>query len=688
LKGLYASAKIFPLLVLCLPFSTAAQPLSFELDRYGRLAAVEDTWGQITRYVRDPEGHLLQLTYPDGRWNEYRYDAQGRLSELRTEKGRELHYRYDPQGRWTEVRFPNGDTQRFSPTPDARGLNLTYPDGTVTAFHFDAQGRLERAETSLSSMTLRYDAKERLDSLRWADGRAVGFRYDDANRVRALADAAGKERRDWDITMQTTDAGRALTVTDALDRLEIRRDRMGRLASAASDSGWKAVLHWDTSAGQPRSMTGPWGYVELDSRGRPTEILTPQGARVTARWDIAGRLERMNVPPLGDVRLGYGAGRFPTTVDLGDGLRTALWSAGRSPIDTSRAEPLARSPIQRDTGIQLRYPMPALSAERMFSAQEDRFWSRVSSLVEASARLPLLDSRQALAHDDYWTSGKYQNDPYYLELARPAPELTPESYARSFILTVGIIAIDWNEFFQETIPFVGKIEPGFLVSLLSKVRPTLVNQLHRSDPGDDIIRNLDAAKENLHKFSDQIDLMHSIVDLKNSILDHSRMMPWVRRTEIQATRSVTLLLMTEEGTAKLTLSHTIRLKFFSQGYVISIDAIGALKDQRSQGALKRAAEYLKNLANKQDRSWNAFLVHMETETRRVLSVIDLLSPAPKGASGPTDEARSGVEILRKALDVDLAAVPVQKELEKRGKAIREECPPDQVTCKEGSHDDL
>jgi hypothetical protein len=42
-----------------------------------------------------------------------------------------------------------------------------------------------------------------------------------------------------------------------------------------------------------------------------------------------------------------------------------------------------------------------------------------------------------------------------------------------------------------------------------------------------------------------------------------------------------------------------------------------------------------------------------------------------------------VKILRQALEVDLAAIPVNRELEKRGKAIVEKCPPDQVVCKEG-----
>ncbi|MES1244151.1 MAG: hypothetical protein ABUT39_21280 [Acidobacteriota bacterium] len=661
------------------------QAISFELDEHGRLVAVADAFWQITRYARDPAGRLLRLTYPDGRWTEYQYDAQGRMSELRTEKGRELRYRYDPQGLWEEVRFPNGDTQRYATTPDARGLSLTYPDGTGATFRFDTQGRIERAETPLSSLTFRYDANERLDTLLRADGKVVSFRYDGENRVRALMDSAGTERRDWEMTVRTAEAGRILNVTDALDQMEIRRDESGRLTSAASDWGWKAFLHWDTRAGQPRSMTAPWGYVELDSRGQPTEILTVQGGRVTASWDGSGRLERMSIPPLGDLRLRYGESRFPIAIELGDGLRTPLESGTPRLESASLAEASRRRLLERESGIRLQYPMPTLSAEKLFNAQGDRFWSRVASLVEASSKLPAPGTLEALARDDYWISNKYRNDPYYVELARPAPEFSPETFLNAFVLTIGITYIDFAEFYLDKVPIGGKIGKSVTGVLLKQMRSGMMKRL--VDPGGDLRQSLNTGKKALDNLSVPFTKIRSLISMRNILLDNTSLAPWVKY-KVERPPPIKLVLVIEDVIAKVSVRRAVQLKFMSQGYVVAIDSLGILGDLANGAIRKRANEWLDGLIKKprdeniEPGKWSAFSLRLHPETLKVVSGINLLARSPQATGSLSDDPRSGVTILRQALEVDLAAIPVNRELEKRGKATVDACPPDQVVCKE------
>ena len=688
LKSFLAVACTLALLALGSAVSAGAQAISFELDEQGRLVAVADAFGQITRYARDPVGRLLRLSYPDGRWNEYRYDAEGRLSELRTEQGRELRYRYDPQGRWSEVRFPNGDSQRFATTPDARGLSLTYPDGTVAAFRFDALGRLDRAETPLSSLTFRYDANERLETLLWAGGKAVSFRYDGENRVRALADAAGTERRDWEMTVRTAEAGRIVTVADALDELEIRRDEAGRLTSAASDWGWKAFLHWDTSAGQPRSMTGPWGYVELDSRGQPTEILTAQGGRITAGWDGFGRLERMSIPPLGDLRLEYGADRFPSTIDFGDGLRTKLRSEARNPESASRSEALRRRLLERESGIRLDYPMPVLSAERLFNAQGDRFWSRVASLVEASAKLSAPGTQQALARDDYWISGKYQTDPYYAELDRPTPDLSPENYLRMFALTVGITATDFGSFYLDVLPGINTWGSFVGGRGLLGVRRVLRESMVPLDRGDDVGPRLDKSGAALRDVAKPISWFHDLRELGTEILGRRQVLSWTAYVHEKEQTALTMLVMTEDKLVRVSSQRVVELRFLARGKAVVFDWLGAVLDGEVFTARKIAEHVLDewllgNFSGKHETSgsWKALSLRLESGTVKILSAIDLLARPPQVPGARSDEARSGVQILRRALEVDLAAVPMNRELEKRGRAIIKECPPGQVSCK-------
>jgi YD repeat-containing protein len=693
-----------------------AQGISFELDVHDRLMAAADAFGKITRYTRDSAGRLLRTTYPDGRWNDYRYDAQGRLSELRTEQGRALHYRYDPQARWSEVRFPNGDTLRYAQPRGVRGVDLTYPDGSVAALRFDPEGRIERAETPLSSVTFHYGAKERLDALLWSGGRSTHFRYDEANRMKALVDGAGTERRDWEVTLRTAEAGRILTVADALDQMEIRRDPAGRLTSAASAWGWKAFLHWDPALRQPRSMTAPWGYVEFDSRGRPREILTAQGGRVTYRWDDTGRLEQMSIPPLGDLRLGYGPGRLPNMIQLGDGLRTPLRSAERRPAEALGRELRVQRGLGKEGGVRLQYPMPALSAERLFSAQSNRFWSRVTSLVETSSRLPPPGTREAAARDDYWISGKYQNDPYYQDLARlgaefPTPSsLSAERYLKLFTLTVGVVAADFGLFCFDVgsgllagSAAVGEdasrgrrllplewMEPAVWIGLgldlaHTGVRRALRDQMRTVDRSDLVGQRLDRAEAAIDRVREPLAALFELRDLGTRFLERGQLLPW-SRYRARELASFEVVMMDDRRVTQFS-SHVIELKFVSTGNAVAINWDGAFTDA---GALLLRKQYVEKklegwLDGKPDGGeepgWKAYALRLQAGTRQVLSVIDLLAKPPRapGSLG-RDEARSGVKILRQALAVDLAAVPVNQELAKRGRKILESCPPDQVSC--------
>ncbi len=710
-RGLKSRRVLSALLLVGIGFArpSGSQSLSFELDEHGRVVAFADALGRITRYERNRLGHLVRLTYPGGNWSEYQYDAQNRLSRVLTERNHELRYRYDPHGRWSEVRFPNGDTQRFEFSAAGRDLRLTHPDGTVSAFGFDAQGHLERASTASVTLTLRYDAEGRLTSLQRADGNVIGFRFDGTNHLRALADAAGKEQRSWPVTVGGLPDGRLLTVADALDRLEIRRDQAGRLSSATSEWGWKVFVHWDEKTSTPRSLTGPWGYVELDAHGRPRELLAHDGLRVSSAWDQSGRLERMTLPSLGDLQLRYPQNsRLPRSWELA-GLPGAVRDLEqRRPDELRSALPRARM-HETEVGVRLEHSVPMLAAERLFDAQRDRFWSRVMSLVEASSKLPAPGSPQALARDDYWTSGRYRTDPYYQELEE-LPELTPANYPTIFALTVGVVALDFARF---TIDLASIFDYGIGSPPSDRSHGTSRIPLELRNPwpwvdlavdhamsaartqlrrrmdamGASLVgAGLDRAENTQETVADFVTGIAELRDVADRMVERGQARPRTIYSFQEKQPAMSILMVSENAIAELSSPSVVEVQHLSGHTVAAFNWLGTLGDTgllwfRKEILERKIEDWLQgpdDVKTSKPDGWSAVELQLD-RTRRTLSATDLLA-APPSAGARHDSARAGVEILRRALEMDRTAIPTSRELEKRRKALIEGCPPDQVTC--------
>jgi len=91
------------------------------------------------QYAYDAVGHLVSLTYPDGKLVSYEYDAADRLARV-------TEYAYDGNGRLISVLRPNGT--QMSRSYDDVGQLLQQQDVSQFDFSYDAAGNISQEMTT------------------------------------------------------------------------------------------------------------------------------------------------------------------------------------------------------------------------------------------------------------------------------------------------------------------------------------------------------------------------------------------------------------------------------------------------------------------------------------------------------------------------------------------------------------
>lgn len=551
-------------------------------------------FGAETRYSYTPSGNLSRITHPDGKWTEYRYYDNGSLREMLTENGRRIGYTHGAKGEWTQVEFPNKDVIRIVQDPSARSVTFSFPDGDTTRYQFDQQQRLAEVRTANLTRTVDYEPSGQVRQLKWSNGEAVNFQYDADNRIRSLRDQTGQELQQWDVTLHTDERGRVTSLTDPLERTRMQWDDTGRLRSATSDSGSKVIVHWDSETNKPRSLTTSWGYVEFDDQGRPQDLYTIEGQRWPATWKADGQLDHIMTPIFGAIRLRSQTPNRPAAIQFPDGLSTTLdWGkrdlartrdrqfAQRNLESTRFREPprpLSSTRFNEARSWQYRFEMPRLPADRFATQHSGRFWSRVQELVDRSAQLPMPSEQDLQRHEEYWTKGEYWKDSYYADLAEPMPEFSAESYSKAFVLTVGVIALDWTRFALEVprhIPGANFLVRPFIERIPTFLQRGVIQNLRQYDPNNDILGALAPAGEQLREIGQFVGNLNFIQELSESLF---RISPWYKTT-IKELRSQHTLIVAMNGGPSVVATQSISIRYIrsESGYTPWIDMASGAK---------------------------------------------------------------------------------------------------------------
>jgi RHS repeat-associated protein len=187
----------------------------YTYDAAGRLLTETDPLGNVTTHTNDAVGNELTLTDANGKTTTSTYDGKHRLSTVTAPDGGVTTYTYDPVGNKLTEKDPRNNTTTFVYDDANRLVSVTKPSGGKTTYGYDPNGNqtsmveprgnvagcgcaaqytwtyaYDRANRKLSetsplghTTSSTYDAVGNLVTRRDAKGHALGWVYDDANRL-------------------------------------------------------------------------------------------------------------------------------------------------------------------------------------------------------------------------------------------------------------------------------------------------------------------------------------------------------------------------------------------------------------------------------------------------------------------------------------------------------------------------
>ncbi|MDZ5449889.1 RHS repeat-associated core domain-containing protein [Labrys sp. ZIDIC5] len=271
-----------------------------ERDAYGRVTAVIDPLGQVTRYdYRDEAGadfwQPAVLTRPDGVRVESSGAADHSFRRVVDGEGRLTLYRYGKRELLEEMVDSSGGTLRFSYDGLERLVSVTNQLGYVWTFERDGAGRVIREE-DFDGLIIdySYDKAGRLIETRHADGARLLYAYDKSGlaiqeEIFGPGRIPGRDEPE-DVTRFWYD-GRGLLAKaeNKASLVEYERDKMGRIV-AETLNGRRVESAYDCCGNRiERRIGGRLVVSTYDPLGALQSLAVGDHARLTFKRDSLGR---------------------------------------------------------------------------------------------------------------------------------------------------------------------------------------------------------------------------------------------------------------------------------------------------------------------------------------------------------------------------------------------------------------
>jgi YD repeat-containing protein len=280
----------------------------------GRLASVEDPFGQRTTFSYDANGQLGRITDAADRESHFTVDAAGNLTQYATPELCLHGLEYDEQGRLAAYVDPEGNRSRY--TYDDAGRLVGYENalGERTTYRY-LPGGLTEIENPLGAVaTLTFCPAGQLLSAVDPLGRTTAYTWE-KGRVRSVQGPSGQIT-----TVSYEDAGQGrLRTTEVVSpggsRAAYGYDQQGRLASKTDPGGQTTTLVWNAA-------------------GQRIATVHAAGSRTTYTYDAHNRVTAVQ-SPLGRSR--------PTCTGRQTWWRGSIrWVSGRATCTTGRGSGSAR----------------------------------------------------------------------------------------------------------------------------------------------------------------------------------------------------------------------------------------------------------------------------------------------------------------------------------------------------------
>jgi RHS repeat-associated protein len=269
--------------------------------------------GRAVQYTYDEVGNRASVTDPTEVATSYTYDALNRLSTATTPQG-VAQYSYWPDSLLKRIAYPNGLSERRCYDDGNRLTDLVAAKGAISedcatavgvasryGYSYDADGnRKGQLESRTDSATgaLRtveasdygYDALDRLQAVRYADGKVVAYDLD----------AVGNRRGERESTPGAVQASGALPDYAGLATAQLAHDVLGVFNAAdwllsrtdSVDASGTVAFGYDLDGNQISRTTGS-GFRTLAWDARNTLTAVYENGTEVARYDYDRNLQRV-----------------------------------------------------------------------------------------------------------------------------------------------------------------------------------------------------------------------------------------------------------------------------------------------------------------------------------------------------------------------------------------------------------
>ena len=258
-------------------------------DRVRHVTSVTNSLGEITTYVCNPTGQVLQEVSPTGAVTSREYDELGRTVAVKFPDGGEQRCTYDDRGNRSEVTNPPGDTTRFRYNDLHQPVEVVESDNATTRMEYDDRGCLLALVNALGvRWEYRRDDRHLVTSAHSPSGLVLRKTYGPDLRWYEVSDNLGMLRR-----FSFDGFGNPTTVHDAEKLVrQFHCDPLGRVSRIDIAGGRVMTFAWN-AMDQLTGRTGASGERdtwEYDAFGQLTDQVDPAGNRESLTYDTEGRI--------------------------------------------------------------------------------------------------------------------------------------------------------------------------------------------------------------------------------------------------------------------------------------------------------------------------------------------------------------------------------------------------------------
>lgn len=301
-------------------------PLRQIRDRNGNTTTL--VWSGTNGYG-SPEGNLLQVLSPHGRWLSFTYDASNRITQLKDNANRTVSYTYDASGRLWKVTDAGGGITEYTYDTSHRVLTKKDPrNNTVYTLQYDSGSRVIHetlADGSVYQFAYTLDGSGKVTQVDVTNPRNIVRRVTFNGSGYILTDTRALGRPEQQVTTYTRQAGSNFitSMTDALGRrTDYTFDAMGNQTSMTHLAGTPDAMTisytYEPTFSQVASVTDHLNHTmtfAYDSKGNRLSSTNPLNQQSSFTYNSSGRPLSFTDPLNNTTQLTYSFGDLATITD-------------------------------------------------------------------------------------------------------------------------------------------------------------------------------------------------------------------------------------------------------------------------------------------------------------------------------------------------------------------------------------